>query len=312
MQDVIIIGGSYAGLAAALQLGRARRRVLVVDAGIRRNRFASHSHGFLGQDGRAPGDIVADAKRQLLAYSTVEWVEGSAIGAGGVHDAFDVDLADGRRFSARRLILAVGVSDTVPDVPGLSERWGRSVFHCPYCHGYELERGPIAVLAAHPMSAHQALLVSDWGPLTFLLNGAPEPAPNEARQLAARDVIVEPSAVTGVSGTDGIDVHLADGRMLSFAGLFVASRTAPESTLATALGCAMEDGPLGPFITADAMRETTVRGVYAAGDAARGAGSVTLAVGDGAMAGVAAHRSLIFDPLEALAAQPPSSVASRP
>jgi thioredoxin reductase len=300
LNDVIIIGGSYAGIAAALQLARARRRIAVVDTGRRRNRFASHSHGFLGQDGRAPGDIVADAKRQLLAYPTVEWIDGEAVSAEGVIDAFHVDLADGRRLAARRLILAVGVSDTLPQVEGLAERWGQTVFHCPYCHGYELGGAPIAVLASHPMSVHQALLVADWGPLTLLLNGAAEPEEHECRQLAARGVTIEAAPVDGVAGDRTIDVRLADGRSLAFAGLFVASRTAPIGGLAEALGCAMEEGPLGPFIAADAMRTTSVPGIYACGDASRAAGSVTLAVGDGAMAGVAAHRSLIFDPLEAL------------
>lgn len=301
MQDVIIVGGSYAGLAAALQLARARRRVTVIDEGVRRNRFATHSHGFLGQDGRAPGDIVADARRQLLAYPSITWIDGTASTAGGTFDAFHVDLEDGRRIGARRLVLALGVADRLPDVPGLLERWGRSVFHCPYCHGYELEGGPVAVLACHSMSVHQALLVADWGPLTLILNGAEDPGPIEARQLAARGVRVERGLVDRVAGETGIEVHLDDGRILGFAGMFVASRTAPVGTLAQDLGCEMEEGPLGPYIAADAMRATSVPGIYAAGDASRAAGSVTLAVGDGAMAGVAAHRSLIFDPLETLA-----------
>ena len=301
MQDVIIIGGSYAGLSAALQLARARRSVTVVDAGLRRNRFAAHSHGFLGQDGRAPGDIVADARRQLLAYPTVDWIEGEAIGAGGAIDGFNVTLADGRLLDGRRVILASGVSDTLPQVRGLAERWGRSVFHCPYCHGYELGGGPVAVLASHPMSVHQALLVADWGPLTLLLDGSAEPDQSGLLQLDARGVALERERIERIGGEEGVEIHLADGRRLAFAGLFVVSRIEPNGVLAQQLGCAVEESPLGRHIAADAMRATSVAGVYACGDAARPAGSVTLAVGDGAMAGVAAHRSLIFDPLDALA-----------
>ena len=146
--DVVIVGGSYAGLSAGLQLARGRRKVLVIDAGLRRNRFAQHSHGFLGQDGRAPGDIAAQARAQLLAYPNVEWVDQSAVKAGQCAEGFAVVTADGQRFAARRLIIATGMVDVLPEIPGLAERWGKHVFHCPYCHGYELDGGPIGVLAA--------------------------------------------------------------------------------------------------------------------------------------------------------------------
>src|SRR5215212_7100600 len=143
MHDAIVVGGSYAGIAAALQLVRARRKVLVIDGGARRNRFASSSHGFLGQDGRDPGEIAATAREQLLAYPTVTWIEGAATRAHAAGTAFAVTLGDGATHEARRLILASGVTDELPDIPGVAERWGRSIFHCPYCHGYELGGGRI-------------------------------------------------------------------------------------------------------------------------------------------------------------------------
>lgn len=155
MQDVIVIGGSYAGMAAALQLLRARRRVAVIDARKRRNRFASHSHGVLGQDGIDPALLWAEAQRQLLAYSTLRWVDGVANAVSGVRDAFRVSLNGGEEISGRRILLATGVSDQLPEVPGIAERWGRFVFHCPYCHGYELDRGRIGVIATGPMLLHQ-------------------------------------------------------------------------------------------------------------------------------------------------------------
>lgn len=292
MQDVIIIGGSYSGLSAALQLARARRRVTVVDAGKRRNRFAEHSHGFLGQDGRAPGDIVADAKRQLLAYPTAEWVDGTANTAVRQDDGFAVTLEGGRRIEASRIVLAGGVTDSLPDVPGISERWGRSVFHCPYCHGYELDRGRIGVLASVPQAMHQALLVSEWGEATLFLNGAFEPEPHELDALRERGVALERAAVERLEET--ATVHLADGRRLAFDGLFATPRSRPSSDLHEQLGCAVVDGPLGPSIRTDERKRTSVPGVFACGDAARMSGSIALAVGDGAMAGAATHQSLVF------------------
>ena len=139
LNDVIILGGGYAGMAAGLQVARARRRVLVLDAGLRRNRFASHSHGFLGQDGKDPGDIARQARDQLMAYPSVTWIEEEAVAASAEVNGFTVTLRGGRVEVGRRLVLATGVQDIYPDVPGLRERWGKKVFHCPYCHGYELD-----------------------------------------------------------------------------------------------------------------------------------------------------------------------------
>jgi len=292
--DAIIVGGSFAGLAAATQLARARRNILVVDAGLRRNRFAEYSHGFLGQDGRAPGDIIADARAQLLAYPTVEIVDDTATAALATAGGFAVSMAKTGEIAAGRLVLATGVNDMLPAVPGLAERWGRSVFHCPYCHGYEIGKGRIGVLAIGPLSVHQAMLIADWGPTTLLTNGTFEPDVEQARALAARSIDIETQRVTLISGF--ADVRLADGRLLHFNGLFTASRTSMASPLAEQLGCAFVEGPLGPFIETSGFMQTSVPGVFACGDAARGAGSVSIAVGDGAMAGVGAHQSMVFTP----------------
>jgi thioredoxin reductase len=288
--EAVVVGGSYAGLSAALQLARARRRIAVVDAGQRRNRFAAASHGFLGQDGRAPGDIVADAKAQLLAYATVSWVDGQALTAQPRGDGFAVAL-DGRELTARRLVLATGVVDELPAIEGLAERWGSSVFHCPYCHGYELQQGDIGVLATGESSLHQALLLPDWGRTTLLLNGAFAPDAAQLAALAVRGVTVEAAPVARIR--DEATIELQDGRRLPLAGLFVATRIRMSSPLAEQLGCEFEQGPAGPFIRRDAMAVTTVPGVFACGDAARPFGNVAMAVGDGALTGAATHRSLI-------------------
>lgn len=291
--DVIIVGGSYSGISAGLQLARARRQVLVIDAGQRRNRFASHSHGFLGQDGRDPGTIVSEARDQLLAYSTVEWFSQPAIQASTGVSGFTVAVESGEQFAARRLILATGVVDELPEVPGVSERWGQRVFHCPYCHGYELDGGQIGVLATSPLAIHHALMLPDWGPTTLLLNGVFEPDADQLASLATRGVTVIDEPVLSVGGEQA-DVTLASGRVIKLAGLFTQPRTRMSSPLAAQLGCEFEAGLTGEFIKVDAMRETSVRGVFACGDASIAAGNVAIAVGEGARSGAAAHQSLIF------------------
>jgi len=291
--DVIIVGGSYAGMSAALQLARARRKVLVVDAGQRRNRFAASSHGFLGQDGRAPADIAEDARAQLMAYPTVEWVSDTLINACKEAQGFTLETARGQRYSALRLLLATGVIDDLPEVEGLAQRWGKSVFHCPYCHGYELEQGPIGVLATSEMSLHHALMLPDWGPTTFFTHGVFEPDPEQRASLERRGVTIVPERVERIEG-DRANVVLANGRVVAIDGLFVLSRTRVASPLAASLGCEFEDGPMGAFIQTDMTRETNVPGVFACGDAAMPFGSVALAVGDGVRAGSGVHRSLIF------------------
>lgn len=290
--DVIIIGGSYAGLSAALQLGRARKNVLVVDAGKRRNRFASHSHGFLGQDGKAPGEIVAEARRQIERYQTIEWAEGRVTDAEGSFGDFAVEIDGHRRESAARLILAMGVTDELPDITGLKERWGSSVFHCPYCHGYELDQGKIGVIAASPMAIHHALMLPDWGETTFFTNGIFVPDRDQDALLSARGVRVEKDRIAEIAGH--ADVVLSDGRSIALAGLFTQPKLRITSDWIGKLGCSVEEGPMGSSIVIDAMKQTTARGVFACGDVARPAGTVALAVGDGAMAGAAAHRSILF------------------
>lgn len=293
MHDVIIIGGSYAGQAAALQLARARRKVLIIDAGLRRNRFAAHSHGFLGRDGVAPGDIAMEAKAQLLRYPSVTWFDGAAQSAKRANDRFSVCLSDGACHEAARLVLAGGVRDVLPAIPGLGERWGKSVFMCPYCDGYELDSGDIAVIATGPNSIHQAMLLADWGKVTFFLNGVFDPNADERTMLAARGATVEATPVSAIEG-ERAGIVLADGRRLAFAGAFTAPRVELVSPIPAELGCEMTESPLGSVVKVNTMAETSVEDVFACGDITRGAGSVSLAVGDGAMAGVSVHRSLIF------------------
>ncbi|QEM82991.1 NAD(P)/FAD-dependent oxidoreductase [Halomonas binhaiensis] len=290
--DVIVIGGSYAGQSAAMQLARARKRVVVMDAGLRRNRFAASSHGLVGQDGRSPDAIALDGRRQVEAYPNVEWWEDSALRARHGNQGFEVESASGRCFQAATLVIATGVVDELPAIEGLEQRWGKSVFHCPYCHGYELEQGRIGVIAVGPMSLHHAMMLPDWGDVTLFTNQALQPGPDEHQVLIDKGVTIEPQGIKRI--VDTATVELQDGRQIALDGIFTVSRTRMASPIAEQLGCVMEEGPMGPYIVTDETKETSVPGVFACGDAARMAGSVSFALGDGAQAGISAHRKLIF------------------
>jgi len=290
--DVIVVGGGYAGMAAALQLLRARKTVLVIDAGERRNRFASHSHGYLGFDGVDPAEIARTARKQLEAYPTLSWIEGLASRASGTKDDFRVTMQSGEVHLGRRLLFATGVSDRLPAIEGLAERWGRTIFHCPYCHGYELDRGCIGVIATGPMSVHQAQLLPEWGEVTFLTNSAVVLDPQTRRDLTSRRVSVEETPIDRIDGD--ADVCLSDGRRLIFAGLFTASHCTPSTPVAEEMGCALTETPMGVQLRTNEAKETSIPGVFACGDTARVPHSVSLAVGDGAWAGAQLHRSLVW------------------
>jgi thioredoxin reductase len=300
--DALVIGGSFAGLSAAIQIARARRPVCVVDAGLPRNRFAEASHGFFGQDGAAPLTMIEQAREKLLVYPTVTFVSGSVASAQARESGgFAVRLETGELLSAARLVLAFGVSDILPAIPGLAERWGRRVLHCPYCHGFEFGGGQLGVLSVSPMSAHQALLISDWGPTTFFLNGNSDLDDAMRRKLAHRHIAIEPAPVTAVEGDPEAPVRvlLSDGRSSEVDALYVGTQIRMNSSIAEQLGCAFDDSPFGPLIRTDAAKLTTVAGVYAAGDITRAAANATHASADGVTAGVSLHQALLFGSLPA-------------
>lgn len=303
MYDVMIIGGGFAGLAAAMQLGRARRSVLVVDTDQPRNRYSPAVHGFPGQDGRTPWEVRRDLRTELETYHTVEFRGARASDARGCgDDTFEVRLesADGAsRERARRLILATGVSDELPKIPGLAERWGRTVLHCPYCHGFEVGDRRLGVFATNELSMHHALLLGDWSAdVTLFTDDAFSPDAAQRAALEARGVRLETRRVLELVGDaspalDGVRVD--GGEVVPLDAIFVASRTHLASPLAERLGCELEATLQGEMIRTDATKATSVRGVFAAGDAARSQHNATFAAADGAMAGVAAHRSLVLE-----------------
>lgn len=296
--EVLVVGGGVAGLAAALQLARARRSVVVVDEGKARNRFAKASHGVFALDGLAPSEMIGAARVQLACYPAAKIIDGVVASAAAEGEGFTARLASGEALKARLLVLAFGVCDHLPEIPGLAERWGHSVLHCAYCHGFETDERPQGVLRVGPRSIGQALAVADWGPTTLVLDGEDDLDAEAHARLAARGVAVMPGKVTGVVGeTPALTgLTLADGRQVALSALYLQPTTTLNSPIARELGCALEAAPSGPRVRVDASQQTTVSGVFAAGDIARAANSASFALADGAAAGVFAHQALIFGP----------------
>lgn len=294
--DVIIVGGSFAGLSAALYIARTRRSVCVLDAHSPRNRFAPHAHGFLTQDGHSPQDILTTARSQVAAYPTVSLMEGCVVSAAREENRFRVTLATGEVMRSNLLILAFGVRDELPNIPGLAERWGHSVLHCPYCHGYEFAGQRLGVLYTSPMSFHQPLLIAEWGPTTLYLNGHSGPDPESRAKLEARGVEIEPTRIEILHGAGRTlsGLGLEDGRRVAADALYLGSRTHLNSDVAQQLGCEVEDGVFGKVIRVNEMKETTVSGVFAVGDITRSAHTIAWASTDGVTAALAAHRSMIL------------------
>ena len=288
MHDVIIVGGSYAGLAAAMQLGRARRDVVVIDGGKRRNATVAHAHGLLGFDGEAPATIAARGRDQVRAYSTVKFVEGDVIEARREGDGFVVRTKD-TSFSARKLILATGVRDELPEIPGLRERWGKTIFSCPYCDGYERKLGKLGVIASGDIAPHYATIVSQWGSETTLFGDVDPPAGIRVERDPIAEVRDAPASV---------EVVTRSGKRYELAGLFVGTHVKHPVDFAGMLGCELETFPHGSFYKTDGRTgETSVSGVFAAGDASTPMHALSFAIAAGARAGIGAHASLVMGTL---------------
>ncbi|WP_313436668.1 NAD(P)/FAD-dependent oxidoreductase [Stenotrophomonas sp.] len=291
--DVLIVGGSYAGIAAGLILARARRPVTIIDSGLPRNRAASHSHGVLGQDGVSGAELLKNARQQLLDYPSVRWVQGEVVQAQSSADGVEVRTADGQVLAARKLLLATGIADQLPELPGLAERWGSTVLHCPYCHGYEVGGGAIGLLGGHPMSAAKAPLFAEWGNVTFFSQGLPI-SDEERAAMQQRGVLIETTPVVGVQGDQPtwLEVELADGRRIAQRALFVPAMQQMATPLVQQLGCTLVESMMGVLVEVDMMKQTSVPNVYAAGDATT-VGNITLAMAEGVRAGIGVHHTLV-------------------
>jgi thioredoxin reductase len=302
--DVVIVGGGAAGLSAALVLGRARRRVAVVDAGSPRNAPAAHMQGFLSRDGMPPAELLAVGREEVAGYG-VEIVRDQVV---AVEPGFSVRLRDGRVLSARRLLVTTGCRDEVPDVPGVRERWGRDLLHCPYCHGWEVRDQALGVLGGPPGSVDHALLVRQWSDdvaffaHTYVLDD------EEAARLAARGVdVVEGEVARLVVEDDRLTgVQLLDGRVVERSAVFVRPVNRPHADdLLARLGCELDAQGFAVF---DRTGRTSVPGVWGAGNAVDPRAQVVTAAGMGSAAAIAINADLVEnDVRRAVSAQVSSS-----
>ena len=296
--DVVVVGGGAAGLNGALMLARSRRSVLVVDGGEPRNAPADGVHGLLGHDGVPPAELLGRGREEVRRYGG-QVVRGEVTGASRDGDRFVVDLADGRTVRARRLLVTTGLTDVLPDVPGVRDRWGHDVLHCPYCHGWEVRDRPIGVLAGGPMSVHQALLFRQLSSdVVFFRHGA-ELADEQAEQLAARGIRVVEGEVASLEVVDDrlAGVRLADGTLVDREVLTVASRMVARAKFLADLGLHALEHPsgMGQHVPADPTGRTEVAGVWAAGNVADIGAQVGAAAAAGALAGAQINADLVAE-----------------
>ncbi|MFF7791645.1 FAD-dependent oxidoreductase [Streptomyces sp. NPDC007991] len=301
---VVVVGGGTAGLSAALVLGRARHRTLVVDAGEPRNAPAAHMQGYLSRDGMPPADFLAVGREEIARYG-VELVRDRVVEVDKGED-FAVVLAGGRTVRARRLVIATGLKDELPAVPGVAERFGRDVLHCPFCHGWEVRDQPFGVLASSPASVHQALIVSQWSKdVRFFLHTVAEEelSDQDLRRLATAGVDVVPGDVAELVVEDDrlTGVRLGDGTTHARSVLFVAPRPVPQTGLLERLGAELHETPFGAYPVVDPTGLTTVPGVWAAGNAIGFAEQVVHAASGGYRAASAIVGDLLMTDLDAAA-----------
>jgi thioredoxin reductase len=325
---VVVIGGGAAGLSAALVLGRARHRTLVVDAGEPRNAPAAHMQGYLTRDGMPPAEFLALGREEIARYG-VELLRDRVVGVTRGEDFtevqgkafteargedltvapgadFTVVLSGGRTVRARRLVVATGLKDELPAVAGVAERFGRDVLHCPFCHGWEVRDQPFGVLASSPASVHQALMVSQWSKdVRFFLHTVAEEelSDEDLRRLATAGVEVVPGEVAGLVVEDDrlTGVRLADGAEHARSVLFLAPRAVPQTGLLEGLGAELHETPFGAYPVVDATGLTTVPGVWAAGNAIGFAEQVVHAASGGYRAASAIVGDLLMSDLDAAA-----------
>ncbi|MFJ3030104.1 NAD(P)/FAD-dependent oxidoreductase [Curtobacterium sp. NPDC087080] len=304
--DVIVIGGSAAGLSAALILGRSRRSVLVVDSGEPRNAPAEGAHNYLGREGVAPAELTRIGRDEVAAYG-VEVTAGRVVatsatdGDGTDPVGFSVALDSGRAVTARRLVVASGAVDVLPDVPGLAEQWGRGVVHCPFCHGWEVRDQRIGILVTTPNGAHHAQMFRALSDRVTAFVTDPSRVDDTARAgLRARGVEVVEGAVSRVLSSDGVltGVELGSGQVVALDALAAASTAEPRVGFLEGLGLRAEDVVVNGFrfgggLTVDAVGQTGVRGVYAAGNVTSPMATVIASAAAGTQAGAAVHGDLV-------------------
>jgi thioredoxin reductase len=306
--DVVVVGGGAAGLSAALVLARARRTVAVVDAGGPRNAPAAHMHGFLSRDGMPPHGLVAAGRAEVAGYGG-SLIDDTVV---DVAPGFHVRLAGGSFLHVRRILIATGLRDELPDIPGVRERWGRDLLHCPYCHGYEVRDQPLGVLGGSPEAVQHALLVRQWSPDVVLFLHTDTLTLEQRELLTARGIrVVEGAAARLVIGNDQLQgVELGGGTVIPRTAVFVRPRFVPNADLLTGLGCAVDEHG---WVVHDPVGRTSVAGVWVAGNAADPRAQVISAAGQGSAAAIALNADLVDEDVKhALADSHAGRAASAP
>lgn len=291
--DVIIIGGSYAGLSAAMALGRSLRKVLIIDAGQPCNRQTPHSHNFLTQDGQTPANISAVAKAQVLVYPTVKFFDGMAVNAHQDKDGFTISTADGQSFASRKLILTTGIKDIFPTIPGFAECWGITVLHCPYCHGYEVANQPLGVIANGEMAFEFGKMIHNWSNnLILFTNGASTLNDEQTQHFKEKNIQIVSDEIAEIVHEAGIMkyVLLKNGTKYPLKSVFGRGALEQHNAIAEQLGCELDQQNL---VKVNEMQQTSVAGVFAGGDCTTLFRTVAGAVAQGNKAGVGANKELI-------------------
>lgn len=295
--DVLVVGGGVAGLSGALTLARARRSVLVVDSGEPRNAPAAAAHGLLSRDGISPLELVRLGREEVVAYGG-RIVSDRVLSARRADGGFVVETGSGPRFRARRLLVTTGLVDELPPVPGLRERWGRDVLHCPYCHGWEVRDARLGVLGGGPVSVHQALLFRQWSPrVTLFLHTGEDVTEEQGERLAARGIAVVDGEVTGLLVEEDrlTGVRLASGRQVPVEALAVAPRFVARGELLAGLGVGAVEHPVGvgEYVASDASGLTEAAGVWVAGNVTDLTGGLAAAQAAGVQAAAAINADLV-------------------
>lgn len=293
--EVIIIGGSYAGLSAAMALGRSLRKVLIIDSGLPCNRQTPHSHNFITQDGEKPAAIAENAKAQVLQYNTVEYFDGLAIGARKTENGFEITTQENVVFNAQKLIVATGIKDIMPEIKGFAACWGISVVHCPYCHGYEIRDQKTAIMANGDKAFHVASLVNNLtDDITILTSGKATFNEEQLSKLHSHDIKLLEKEIAEIEHEDG---HLAsilfkDGTKESFKAAYAVIPFVQHCEIPTSLGCELTEHG---HIKVDAMQKTTMDGIYACGDNSSPLRSIANAVYGGNVAGAIVNMELTHE-----------------
>lgn len=293
--DVIIVGGSYSGLSAGMALGRALKKVLIIDDGKPCNRQTPYSHNFITHDGKTPLEIATIARNQLQLYNTLEFFNAVATTVGEIKNGFEIQVSSGETFSAKKIIFATGIRDMLPDIDGMATCWGISVLHCPYCHGYEVRHEKTGVLANGVIGFDFTRLISNWtNDLTLFTNGSSTLTAEQRSKLQEHHIDIIEKEIDKLEQVAGYIRHIIfkDGTKFSIKALYASVPFEQHCTIPETLGCRLtEEG----YIQVDTLLETTISGIYACGDNVTTMRTVTNAVAMGTAAGISVSKKLTFE-----------------